>query len=79
MEMNIHVHKFANLAKQSIHMITSKCNVMYMNIGFVIEGREDKELPETLFACCAVNRPQEEQAEFIFDEDDDNDEQLAGR
>ena len=37
-EFNIHVHKFANLAKQSIHLITSRCNVMYMQIGFVIEG-----------------------------------------
>lgn len=69
LEMNIHVHKFANMAKQSIYMLTSRCNTMYMNIGFVIEGREDKELPETLFACVAVNRPQEDQAEFLFDED----------
>ena len=41
---------------------------MYMQIGFVIEGRDDKELPETLFACVAVNRPQEDQADFIFDD-----------
>lgn len=69
LEMNIHVHKFANMAKQSIYMLTSRCNTMFMNIGFVIEGREDKELPETLFACVAVNRPTEEQAEFLFDEE----------
>ena len=68
MEMDIHVHKFANVAKQSIYLISSRCSSMYMQIGFVIEGREDKELPETLFACVAVNRPQEDQAEFIFDE-----------
>mmetsp|Transcript_31774 Transcript_31774/g.53593 ORF Transcript_31774/g.53593 Transcript_31774/m.53593 type:complete len:688 (-) Transcript_31774:254-2317(-) len=67
MEMNIHVHKFATLAKQSIHYISSRCGQMYMQIGFVIEGREDAELPETLFACVAVNKPQEEQAEFLFD------------
>lgn len=67
MELDIHVHKFANLAKQSIHMITSRCGLMYMQIGFVVEGREDSELPETLFAAAGVNRPQEESAEFIFD------------
>ena len=33
-----------------------------------LQGRENKELPETLFACVAVNKPQEDQAEFIFDE-----------
>jgi hypothetical protein len=68
MEMDIHVHKFANLAKQSIYQISSRCSMMFMQIGFVIEGRDDKELPETLFACVAVNKPQEEQSEFIFDE-----------
>ena len=67
-EVDIHVHKFANIAKQSIHLISSRCGLMYMMIGFVIEGRENSELPETLFGCVAVNKPQEEQAEFLFDE-----------
>ena len=71
MEMDIHVHKFANLAKQSIHLITSRCSLMAMQIGFVIEGREDAELPETLFACIAVNKPQEDSAEFLFEDPDD--------
>ncbi len=44
MEQDMHVHKFANVAKQSILMLTSRCGVMYMQIGFVIEGREDAEL-----------------------------------
>jgi hypothetical protein len=67
-EKNIHVHKFANVAKTSIHSISSKCGQMYMQIGFVIEGREETELPETLFACVAINKPQEDQAEFLFDD-----------
>mgnify|MGYP003387102424 CR=1 FL=1 len=74
-EFDVHVHKFANLAKQSIHMISSRCSQMYMAIGFVIEGRDDSELPEALFACVAVNKPQEERGEFVFEEDvDDEDE-----
>jgi hypothetical protein len=68
MEMNIHVHKFANIAKQSIYLLSSKCAQLYMQIGFVIEGRDDSELPETLFACVAINRPQEDLAEFIFED-----------
>ena len=37
-EFDVHVHKFANLAKQSIHMISSRCGEMFMQIGFVVEG-----------------------------------------
>lgn len=69
-EKDIHVHKFANMAKQPIHLISSRCGKMYMSIGFVIEGREDSELPEVLFGCVAVNKPQEDQAEFLFDDPD---------
>lgn len=29
-EMNVHVHKFANLAKQSIHFLSSRCGQMAM-------------------------------------------------
>lgn len=61
LEIDIHVHKFANLAKKSIHALSSRCSLMYMQIGFVVEGREDDELPETLFACVGVNRPEEDQ------------------
>jgi hypothetical protein len=32
-------HKFDTLAKRSIHYISSRCGHMYMQIGFVIEGR----------------------------------------
>jgi hypothetical protein len=39
LEFDVHVHKFANLAKQSIHMISSRCGEMFMQIGFVIEGK----------------------------------------
>jgi hypothetical protein len=66
-EKDIHVHKFAASAKQCIHHISSQCGQMYMQIGFVIEGRDNSELPECLFGCVAVNKPQEELAQFIFD------------
>ena len=37
MEMDVHVHKFAAMAKRSIHLVSSRCGLMYMQIGFVIE------------------------------------------
>lgn len=67
-EINVHVHKFATMAKQSIHMLTSRCALMYMQIGFVVESRESVEQPETLFACVAINKPQEEQGRFLFED-----------
>jgi hypothetical protein len=68
LEFDVHVHKFDTFAKQGIFQISSLCGNMYMQVGFVIEGREDSELPEVLFGCVAVNRPQEDLAEFLFDE-----------
>lgn len=67
-EKDIHVYKFANLAKQSIHYLSSRCGLMYMQIGFVIEGRDEDELPEALFGCVGVNKPKEENADFLFDD-----------
>jgi Protein ENHANCED DISEASE RESISTANCE 2, C-terminal len=68
-EMDIHVHKFDNMAKGPIHLISSRCGQMFLQIGFVIEGRDDDELPETLFGCVAVNKPQEDSADFLFEND----------
>ena len=41
-----------------------------MCLSLVI-GREDNELPEALFGCVAINKPQEERGEFIFPEDNE--------
>lgn len=67
LEKDIHVHKFANMAKQSIYLLSSKCAKLYMQIGFVIEGRDNHELPETIFGCVGVNLPQDELTMEIFD------------
>jgi hypothetical protein len=67
LEKDIHVHKFANMAKQSIYLLSSRCSKLYMQIGFVIEGRENSELPETLCACIGLNLPQDELTMEIFD------------
>jgi hypothetical protein len=66
LEACIHVFKFANLAKSSIHMVTSRCGAMFMECGFTIEGLDDTELPEVLIGCAAINRPQEKELRYLF-------------
>ena len=67
MEFDMHIHKFDTTAKKAIYSMTSKAGEMFMQIAFVIEGREDDELPEAIFGAIACNKPQEELANFIFD------------
>ena len=67
MEFDMHIHKFDTAAKKAIHFMTSKAGEMFMQIAFVIEGRDDEELPEVIFGAIACNKPQEEMAGFIFD------------
>lgn len=62
LEIDIHAHKFNYVAKKSIHSIASKAANMCMEVGFMVEGREVGELPETLFACIGINWPQYEKA-----------------
>lgn len=56
------------MAKQSIHTLMSRLGVMYMQIGFVVEGREDSELPETLFGCFSFNKPQSDLVSYLLDD-----------
>jgi hypothetical protein len=67
MEFDMHIHKFDTTAKKAIHYMTSMAGEMFMQIAFVIEGRQEDELPEAIFGAIACNRPQEELASFIFD------------
>lgn len=69
LEVNINIHKWPTYVQKCIQYMYSQSTVMYLQVGFVIEGREDDELPETLFGCAGVNRPDEEQAEFFFSDE----------
>lgn len=47
-EHSINVHLFAYLAKKALYSIQPKFPNMRLNVGFVIEGRDDDELPECM-------------------------------
>lgn len=43
---------------------------MFINIGFTIEGRDDSELPECLFGCGQLHRPNHDFAVDLFEQAD---------
>ncbi|GMI28869.1 hypothetical protein TeGR_g14188, partial [Tetraparma gracilis] len=47
-ELTIDVHNFAYLARKGLYSIMPKFPTMKLNVGFVIEGRDDDELPECM-------------------------------
>ena len=47
-EMTVNVHMFAYIAKKMLYSIQPRFPTMCLNVGFVIEGRDDDELPETM-------------------------------
>jgi hypothetical protein len=67
MEFDMHIHEFDTVARKGIHFMTAQAGGMLTQIGYVIEGREDDELPEALFGCAALTMPQEDMCEFLFD------------
>ena len=69
LEVNINIHKWPTYVQKCIQYMYSQSTLMYLQVGFVIEGRDDEDLPEAIFGCVAVNRPDEEQAEFFFSDE----------
>lgn len=70
LEMDINVHSFAAMAKKGISMLMPAFKDMYINIGFTIEGRDDSELPECLFGCGQLHRPNQDMAIDLFEQPD---------
>lgn len=72
-EMDINVHSFAMMAKKGINTLMPFFKDMYINIGFTIEGRDDSELPECLFGCGQLHRPNQDLAVDLFEQPDPED------
>mmetsp|Transcript_8215 Transcript_8215/g.13272 ORF Transcript_8215/g.13272 Transcript_8215/m.13272 type:complete len:400 (-) Transcript_8215:962-2161(-) len=50
-EMDISVHGFAYLARKAIHTLADRIPAMHLACGYLIQGEDDRELPEGLLAC----------------------------
>ncbi|GMI61397.1 hypothetical protein ScalyP_jg7716 [Parmales sp. scaly parma] len=54
-EMRINVHKFAFLARKILFSLQPNFKRLSINVGFTIEGRHDRELPECLLGCANLS------------------------
>lgn len=57
LEMDINVHRFASLPKKALEVMFNKFHEMLISVAFCIESRGDEEMPETIFGCCTINKP----------------------
>ena len=53
-EHTVNVHLFSYIARKALHTLQPKFSRMVLNIGFVIEGRDDDELPECMLGVAKV-------------------------
>lgn len=54
-EMDINVHRFGFPAKRGLYHLQEKFKDIVFEIGFIIEGRDDVELPEVMLAVAQFN------------------------
>jgi len=71
LELDIHVQKFDAMAQQSIVSMTSRAGEMYMEIGILIESRDEDELPELLVGCVGCNKPKDSELQQLGVGDDE--------
>ncbi|GMH63931.1 hypothetical protein TrRE_jg11019 [Triparma retinervis] len=56
LEMRCDVHGWGMMSKRGLVSVMPRIKEMTMDMGFVIEGREDDELPERLLGACRVKQ-----------------------
>ena len=56
LEMRCDVHGWGMMSKRGLVSVMPRIKDMTMDMGFVIEGREDDELPERLLGACRVKQ-----------------------
>ena len=56
MEMSVDVRVWRYLAKKGLNILKDRFSELELDVGFVIEGRADSELPEQLLGCAHLIR-----------------------
>ena len=55
-EVDIRVHRFSYLARKGLNYLQGKFSQMIFDVGFVIEGRGEEELPEQILGAARLIR-----------------------
>ena len=55
-EMSVNVHVFSYIARKSLSSLRDKFRVADVDVGVVIEGRSDEELPERMLCAVRINK-----------------------
>jgi len=56
-EQVINTHAFGAVCRKALSVLLDKIPDMYFDVGFVIESRDDEEMPETLLGYGSMNKP----------------------
>jgi Protein ENHANCED DISEASE RESISTANCE 2, C-terminal len=54
LEMDCDVRAWCYLAKKALYYLYPRFSKTSLSVAFVLEGREDSELPEQLLGCCTL-------------------------
>jgi len=54
-EMDVNVHEFAYVPRKAIYSVMDRVAAMKIRCAFMLQGESDEELPERVFACCAID------------------------
>lgn len=55
LEADIDVHRFCFAARKATYSFLESLKTMIIDIGFVVEGKDDSELPEQVLGCTKVS------------------------
>lgn len=55
-EMDANVHDFAFLPRKAIYTMLDKVPQMHISFAYIVQGEEDEELPEQVFACADMTQ-----------------------
>jgi hypothetical protein len=55
-EMDTNVHDFAFLPRKAIYTMLDKVPQMHISFAYIVQGEEDEELPEQVFACADLSQ-----------------------
>ncbi|TYZ60282.1 hypothetical protein PybrP1_009029 [[Pythium] brassicae (nom. inval.)] len=64
-EVVVDIHSFSYIARRGIHLLLDKTAKLVIDIGFVLQGESEEELPEQILGCCRLDHADVQHAMVI--------------